>query len=165
MWYNLYISRESLILVKQKEKEKLFFGNKSAKRLVFVVVFLVCGFFTFNFNSFDFNLNKAQAQAETGKKCTDEEMESLRKECKCTSQDCRSNRPIANRDDTNYYTAEEIEILRCYNTSVEKCGETIATDVQLGQGVSNYDTEAYRQEVKKASSSSGGNFIARALGV
>lgn len=154
MWYNLYISRESLILVKQKEKEKLFFGNKSAKRLVFLLVFLVCGFFIFNFNSFDFNSNKAQAQTETEKKCTDEDMESLRKECKCTSQDCRPNRPIANRYDTDYYTAEEIAILRCYNTSVQKkCDETITTDVQLGQGVSNYDVEAYREEVKKASPS------------
>lgn len=159
MWYNLYISRESLILVKQKEKEKLFFGNKSAKRLAFLVVFLVCGFFIFNFNSFDFNLNKAQAQTETEKKCTDEDMESLRKECKCTSQDCRPDRSIANRYDTDYYTAEEIAILRCYNTSVEKkCGETIATDVQLGQGVSNHDVEAYREEVKKASSSACSGF-------
>lgn len=45
--------------MKQKEKEKLFFGSKSAKRLILASAFLVCGLLVFI--SFGFGLNKVKA--------------------------------------------------------------------------------------------------------
>lgn len=59
MWYNLTTNLKRNFFVKQKEKEKIFFQNKSARRLALTLFFIVCGFLVFNF--LDFNPNKAKA--------------------------------------------------------------------------------------------------------